>query len=138
MAPKVAAVETCGRHVRDPREADGQVLVEQSLDVAVRIGRADAADDGRVLDDRQEPAAELERDPVRVAVGEVAGERTLPVHPERSGVVGHQNVDARAVRRLRDEAGPRAAEDERLAARSNGAQPLENLGPRELPHRERL
>jgi len=132
---KNAVVQAGGGHVRDAGEADGEEFVDQPADVTVGVRCADPADHGRVLDDRQEPLPELQGERVRVAVGEIAGERAVAVHSEGAGVVRHQDVDAGAVGRLRDQPDSRAADHDRLRAGSHVYEPLEDLGPRELPHR---
>ena len=134
VPPKRAVVQPGGRNVRDPGEAGPDELVDQPFGGAVRIGCADAADDGRVLDHWEDLPGQLECERVRVPVREVAGERAVPVHPERPGVVGHEDVDSGAVGRLRDESDPGSSHHDRLSAHADRGEPLEDLRPGELSH----
>lgn len=59
----------------------------------------------------------------------------MTIHPERPGVVRHQDVDFGPVGRFRDETDPGAAEQDRLSPCTNGGEALEDLRPREAAHR---
>src|SRR5919204_4461483 len=134
MRPRVGALA--------PEAKRRQLLSSQARDVGGwdvgREGRlAEHTDvhDERLDAELAQPLPDLERQRVGVAVRQVAGERAVAVHPEGPGVVGQQDVDAGPIGGLRDQPDPGAAEHERLAARLHRCEPLENLRPRELPHR---
>jgi hypothetical protein len=113
MAPERPVVQPRCRDVGDPREARREHLVEQQARVAERVGGADPPQDRRIAHGIEDLAAQLEGHGIAVAVREVTGQRPVTGHPERAGVVDHDQVDAAALGGLGDEPDPGAADDDR-------------------------
>ena len=80
-----------------------------------RVGPVDAGQHRHVPDDRQDLGGHLDDDPVRVAVGQQAGERAAAGHPVAARVVDDHQVGAAGLGHLGRDAGAGAAADDRDA-----------------------
>src|SRR5205814_216650 len=107
--------EADGREVLHAAETRRLHVAQKELHDPKRIRTADAGQDRRVVNNRQDFASHVHDDLVSVAVGHHATEAAAAGHTEPAGIVDDDQVNAAGFSTLGADARTGAAADDRLA-----------------------